>query len=539
MLGQLHIKNIGIIDEITINFEEGLNILTGETGAGKSLIIDSISAITGARMSKDIIKHGEKMALVEACFFENEEETILSREFYQNGRSVCKINGRMVTLSELKTVGESLIDIHGQHDNQSLLNEKTHLNLLDGFACNIDKKLITLKMEYKKEFEAYQNIKEKMKINFGNEAERARRIDLLKYQKEEIESAYLKEGEEEELESKRNIIMNSEKIAKSLGKSYSVLEEVVLDNIGVVAHELSSISHVDNKYDELLKTVNDAYYSLKEVSSDISCYLEDVNFNEEEQATIENRLDVICSLKRKYGNDIPKILSYLEKTSAELDFLENSEEEIQKLEKELKQKENVLNELANKIREMRKKAAKSIEEKVKKELQDLEMKHAYIEFDFQENHSFTESGKDIVQIFICTNVGEGLKPLVKIASGGEISRVMLALKVVLCTYDNIGTMIFDEIDTGISGQAGKAVAEKMKLIGKTHQVLCVTHLPVIAAAGDANFFIEKETKNGRTYTEVLKIDEEETIKEIARILNGNDITNAVLMHAKEMRESMK
>ena len=539
MLGQLHIKNIGIIDEITVNFEEGLNILTGETGAGKSLIIDSISAITGARMSKDIIKHGEKMALVEACFFENEEETILSREFYQNGRSVCKINSRMVTLSELKTVGESLIDIHGQHDNQSLLNEKTHLNLLDGFACNIDKKLITLKMEYKKEFEAYQNIKEKMKINFGNEAERARRIDLLKYQKEEIESAYLKEGEEEELESKRNIIMNSEKIAKSLGKSYSVLEEVVLDNIGVVAHELSSISHVDNKYDELLKTVNDAYYSLKEVSSDISCYLEDVNFNEEEQATIENRLDVICSLKRKYGNDIPKILSYLEKTSAELDFLENSEEEIQKLEKELKQKEKVLNELANKIREMRKKAAKSIEEKVKKELQDLEMKHAYIEFDFQENHSFTESGKDIVQIFICTNVGEGLKPLVKIASGGEISRVMLALKVVLCTYDNIGTMIFDEIDTGISGQAGKAVAEKMKLIGKTHQVLCVTHLPVIAAAGDANFFIEKETKSGRTYTEVLKIDEEETIKEIARILNGNDITNAVLMHAKEMRESMK
>lgn len=539
MLGQLHIKNIGIIDEITINFEEGLNILTGETGAGKSLIIDSISAITGARMSKDIIKHGEKMALVEACFFENEEETILSREFYQNGRSVCKINGRMVTLSELKTVGESLIDIHGQHDNQSLLNEKTHLNLLDGFACNIDKKLITLKMEYKKEFEAYQNIKEKMKINFGNEAERARRIDLLKYQKEEIESAYLKEGEEEELESKRNIIMNSEKIAKSLGKSYSVLEEVVLDNIGVVAHELSSISHVDNKYDELLKTVNDAYYSLKEVSSDISCYLEDVNFNEEEQATIENRLDVICSLKRKYGNDIPKILSYLEKTSAELDFLENSEEEIQKLEKELKQKEKVLNELANKIREMRKKAAKSIEEKVKKELQDLEMKHAYIEFDFQENHSFTESGKDIVQIFICTNVGEGLKPLVKIASGGEISRVMLALKVILCTYDNIGTMIFDEIDTGISGQAGKAVAEKMKLIGKTHQVLCVTHLPVIAAAGDANFFIEKETKNGRTYTEVLRIDEEETIKEIARILNGNDITNAVLMHAKEMRKSMK
>lgn len=539
MLCQLHIKNIGIIDEVTINFEDGLNILTGETGAGKSLIIDSISAITGARMSKEMIKHGEKMALVEACFFKEEEEKILSREFYQNGRSICKIDGRMVTLSELKAVGEKLIDIHGQHDNQSLLDEKTHISLLDGFASTFDKSFLDMKLKYKKEFEEYQRIKEKIKLNFGSETERARRIDLLNYQKEEIEGAYLKEGEEEELESKRNIIMNSEKIVRSLGKSYSLLDEVILDNLEIVAHELSSISHVNYQYDELLKTVNDAYYSLKEVSSDVSCYLEDVSFSEEEQATVENRLDVISSLKRKYGNDIPRILEYFQKISEELDFLENSEEIIKKWEEDLKQKEKVLNQLAEKISNIRKSASKMIEEKVKKELEDLEMKHAYILFDFKETSSYTECGKDKVEILICTNLGEAPKPLHKIASGGEISRIMLALKAILCMYDEIGTMIFDEIDTGISGQAGIAVAEKMKLIGKTHQVICVTHLPVIAAAGDANFFIEKETQNGRTYTEVIRIDEEETIKEIARILNGNDITNAVLAHAKEMRASMK
>ena len=333
--------------------------------------------------------------------------------------------------------------------------------------------------------------------------------------------------------------MNSEKIAKSLGKSYGLLNEVILDHIGSVAHELSNISHVDNQYEEILKTVNDAYYSLKEAENDISAYLEDVNFDESEQSEIEERLDLIFSLKRKYGNSISKILEYLQKTSEELEFLENSEEMIQKLNAELMKKEKVLNGLAEKMSIIRKRAAKDIEIKVNKELGDLEMKRAYIEFAFEKSEEFLESGKDIAQIFICTNMGEGLKPLAKIASGGEVSRIMLALKVVLCTYDKIPTMIFDEIDTGISGQAGKAVAEKMKLIGKTHQVICVTHLPVIAASGDANFFIEKETKNERTYTEVIRIDEDKVIQEIARILSGNDITSAVLEHAKEMRANMK
>lgn len=536
MLGQLHIKNIGIIDEITINFYDGLNILTGETGAGKSLVIDSINAITGSRFSKEIIKHGESMALVEACFFRGEETIILTREFYQNGRNICKVDGRMVPLGELKELGESLIDIHGQHDNQSLLNEKTHLVLLDSFAGN---EIDELKNEYARELGEYKNIEKKIKDSYGDPTERARRIDLLKYQKDEIEKASLKEGEEDILESRRNVIMNSEKIVRGLTKSYSTLDENVLDALGNVTYELSMISSIDEKYDKALQTINDAYYSLKDVSSDLIDYVDEVSFDESEQSDIEERLDLIFSLKRKYGKSIEDVLKYFDEISEELNFLENSEEIVEKLKTELKKKEKKLSELSFEIREIRKNISKNIEEKVNNQLKDLEMKNAYIEFEFVESKTFLESGMDVVRLLICTNLGEGLKSLSKIASGGEISRVMLALKAVLCMCDEVETMIFDEIDTGISGQAGKAVAEKMKLIGKTHQVICVTHLPVIAAAGDANFFIEKSSKDGRTSTKVTHLDEENTIKEIARVLAGNDLSEAVLKHAEELRKNMK
>lgn len=534
--GQLHIKNIGIIDEITINFEDGLNILTGETGAGKSLIIDSINAITGSRMSKDIIKYGESMALVEACFFNADETQILTREFFQNGRNVCKIDGRMVTLGELKETGENLIDIHGQHDNQSLLNEKTHLNLLDSFAS---KEIESVKDEYKIEFQKYKEIKEKIKNSYGDPIERARRIDLLKYQKDEILQAKLNEEEEASLEERRNIMMNSEKIVGALRKSYSLFDEVILDNIGNVTYELSNISHINPKYESVLQTINDSYYALKDASSEILDYAEEVDFDEAEQREVEERMDLIFSLKRKYGNDIKKILEYLEQITEELDFLENSEEIIQKLEIELSEKEKVLKTLANKIRKIRKEFSEKISQKVNEQLVDLEMKKAHIEFEFKELDTFTETGMDSVQILICTNAGEGLKPLTKIASGGEISRVMLALKTVLCMYDEVPTMIFDEIDTGISGQAGKAVAEKMKIIGNTHQVISVTHLPVIAASGDANYYIEKSTVDERTSTSVRKLDEKETVNEVARIIAGNDLSDAVIKHAKELRKTMK
>ena len=341
------------------------------------------------------------------------------------------------------------------------------------------------------------------------------------------------------LEERRNIMMNSEKIVGALRKSYSLFDESILDNIGNVTYELSNISHINEKYETILQTINDSYYALKDASSEILEYAEDVDFDESEQREVEERMDLIFSLKRKYGNDVKKILEYLEQITEELNFLENSEEIIEKMKKELEKKEYALRELAMKIRKKRKEFSEKISQKVNEQLVDLEMKKAHIEFEFKELENFTESGMDSVQILICTNAGEGLKPLTKIASGGEVSRVMLALKTVLCMYDEIPTMIFDEIDTGISGQAGKAVAEKMKIIGKTHQVIAVTHLPVIAASGDANYYIEKNIIDERTFTSVRRLNETETINEVARIIAGNDLSEAVIKHAKELRKTMK
>lgn len=533
MLGQLHIKNIGIIDEITINFEEGLNILTGETGAGKSLIIDSINTISGGRISKELVKTGADMAFIEACFFEEDENIIVSREIYPNGRNISKINGKMVTVAELKELGESLIDIHGQHDNQSLLNPKTHLELLDSFASK----------EIKEHFEKYKNlllkhkeIKQEINRNYGDETERIRRIDLLKYQKNEIEVAKLNPKEEKQLIEKHNLFMNAEKIVRTLNSSYNELNDKIIDALGIITRELESIANIDEKYNKLLENTNEPYYLLQDIAGEISKYIEEVDFSEEEQFYVEERLNLIETLKKKYGNSIEEILKYYNKLCEELNFLENSEEITNKLKEELKIINMELKKSANEISKIREKVAIQIENEINKQLQDLEMKKSFLKFQFKKSEDFLETGMDIVQLMICTNLGEELKPLNKIASGGEISRVMLAIKTVLGKYDSVPTMIFDEIDTGISGQAGKAVAEKLKLIAKTHQILCVTHLPTIAAAGNANYFIQKQTKDEKTLTSIRKLNEEETIYEIARIISGDDITKAVLENAKELRK---
>lgn len=536
MLGQLHIKNIGIIEEITINFYDGLNILTGETGAGKSLIIDSINAITGGRISKDLIKTGADMAFVEACFFNRDEETtILSREIYPSGRTICKINGKMSTISEMKEVGETLIDIHGQHENQSLLNAKTHIELLDNF---LGEQIENIKTDYRNFLGKYKEIKFKIEQNYGDEKERARRIDLLKYQVDEIEIASLKKGEEEELEHKRRILQNAEKIATSLNEAYNLLDGNALETLSEITRKISNISDIDEKYMDILNLVNESYYTLQDVASTTSKYLSDVDFDTQEQTEIEERLDTIFSLKRKYGNTVEDVLKYYEDASNELYFLNNSEEMINELKKELSNIEDKLESLSSQMHSVREKSAKELEKRINAQLQDLEMTKAYVQFEFKKSEEYRENGTDIVQLLICTNVGEGLKPLGKIASGGEISRVMLAIKTILCEYDSVETMIFDEIDTGISGQAGKAVAEKMKKIGKTHQVICVTHLPVIAASGDANFYIKKEIKNEKTTTTIKHLNEEETIMEVARILSGKDITQMALEHVKELRKAM-
>lgn len=536
MLGQLHIKNIGIIDEITVNFDENLNIITGETGAGKSLIIDSINAITGSRISKEIIRTGTDMAFVEACFFGESEDIILAREIYQNGRTICKINGKMATVSELREVGEKLIDIHGQHDNQSLLDPKTHLELLDNFAGT---NLYKLKAEYSENLEKYRDVTNKIKSNYGDEQERARRLDLLSYQIEEIEVAKLKTNEEDELLNRRRILLNAEKIAKSLNTAHEAIDTVVLETLSNVTRAMSNISDLDEKYNQALTQINDSYYNLQDVLSNLSEFSSEIDFSENEQEEIEERLDLINNMKRKYGNTIEDILLYYDKVCEEKHFLENSEEIINKLKNEQQELTVKLDKLADEITAKRKECAKNIESKINEQMQDLEMKKAYLTFEFKKAQDFLENGKDDVQLLICTNVGDELKPLSKIASGGEISRVMLAIKTVLGEYDSVPTMIFDEIDTGISGQAGKAVADKLKIIGKTHQVICVTHLPTIVAAGSSNYYINKVVKNSQTRTQIKKLDEEQTVKEIARVIAGNDITEAVIEHARELRKGIK
>ena len=355
---------------------------------------------------------------------------------------------------------------------------------------------------------------------------------------DEIEVASLKTTEEEDLEKKRKLLQNSEKIVTVLNDTQNIMGNNILEELNEIIRKLNNISDIDEKYLEVLNIINESYYTLQDATSTISKYSNEMEYDEGEQAAIEERLDTIFSLKRKYGNTIEDVLNYYKEASEELLFLSNSEEMINELRNEASKLKQKLDKLAEKIHNIRTEKAQILEEKINTQLQDLEMSKAYVKFDFKKNEDFNENGIDNIQLLICTNLGEGLKQLNKIASGGEISRVMLAIKTILCEYDNVATMIFDEIDTGISGQAGKSVAEKMKIIGKTHQVICVTHLPVIAASGDANFYIQKDTKDDKTYTSVKRLNEEETILEVARILAGKDITQMAIEHVKELRKAM-
>ena len=499
---------------------------------GKSLIIDSINAITGSRVSKEIIRTGTDFAFIEAYFYDDNNEYVLSREIHQNGKNICKINGKLATVSELKELGSKLIDIHGQHDNQSLLDEKTHITLLDSFGGDI---LSKAKLQYFEVLEQYKSIVNKINQNYGNEQERARKLDLLNFQIDEIQGANLKLGEEEELNSRRKILLNSEKISNSLNSSHELLNNNILDELNDVVRAINSISNIDDKYSSVLNQINDAYYNLQDSVDTIADLAMEVEFDGDEQANIEERLDVISNLKRKYGHSIEEILKYLEGIKKEKENIENSEELIAKYNEQKLKLSKELDFLAEKITQIRKDCAYKIEKKINSQMQELEMKKAYLQFKFDCSDEYLENGKDVVELLICTNVGDELKPLSKIASGGELSRVMLAIKTILGEYDEISTMIFDEIDTGISGEAGKAVAQKLKVIAKTHQVICVTHLPSIVAVGNSNFYIDKKIKGNNTITTIKKLNEEEVVYEIARVIAGNSLTDAVVAHARELR----
>ena len=541
MISTLHIKNIGIIEDLNIDLNKGLNVLTGETGAGKTLIIDSLKIISGGRFSKDMMRRGASNSYVELCMYVPESEKaedgniIVSREITSSGKNMCKINGRMVTVNELKEFMRDFIEIHGQNDNQNLLDNKKHLNYLDSYSGEI---ILSLKESYKNYYNEYKDIVKELKENFGDEKEKQRRIDLLQYQIKEIEEADLKINEEEELESQRKIIMNSEKISENLNTANNLIEENGIDNISLAIRALEKIESLDSKYEKATNDLKNVYYELQEVSRDISLYKEDTYFDEEERNQVEERLDLIHQLKRKYGNTIGEILQYKDEIKKELDKIENLEEYNMKLRKKKEELEKELNTLAKKIHEIRIASSNKLMYDIDEELKDLEMKNAKINIkvDYVENEFFKE-GKDIVKFYITTNIGEDEKELAKIASGGEMSRIMLAIKKVLAEFDNTPVLVFDEIDTGISGNAANSVAKKLKSIANKHQVLCISHLPNIAAIADYNYFISKNVLKNRTCTQIKLLQEREVLEEIARISSGevNDIT---LEYAKRLREKI-
>ena len=538
MISTLHIKNIGIIDDLSIDLNEGLNVLTGETGAGKTLIIDSLEIISGGRFSKEMIRKGETNSFVEICMYEPENENaidgniIVSREINVNGKNMCKINGRMVTVNELKNFMSKFIEIHGQNDNQSLLDNKFHLKYLDGY---IGEELSNIKNEYKEKYQRYLEIKRELKANYGDEKERERKLDLLRYQVNEIEEANLKEDEEEKLEEKRKIMFNSEKISKNLNEADIAIGENSIDSLNTAIRALEKIENIDNVYEKISSDLKSIYYELQEISRDISSYKDDVYFDEEERNEIEERLDLIYSLKRKYGNDIKEIIDYKNEIQEEIEHIENLDEYNNKLKKELRQIKVEMIDLAQKMNKLRNEYGKNLSNSINEVLEELEMKNAKINIHVDYNEEeFFENGKDEVEFFIRTNLGEDEKPLSKIASGGEMSRIMLAIKKVLADTDKMPVLIFDEIDTGISGKAANAVAEKLNGISKNHQVLCISHLPSIAAIADYNYFISKKVVADRTNTNIKLLNEKETLEEIARISSG-EINETTINYAMQLR----
>ncbi len=567
MLLQLDIHNIALIDEVSIALENGLNILTGETGAGKSIIIDSINAVLGDRISKDIIRTGSDKALVEAVFqvdaqqveeildemgmeLEEDGTLILSRELTLSGRNTCRVNGKMVAATFLKKLGERLIDLHGQHDNQSLLKTEKHMELLDSFGGETIK---SIKQEYLSLLEQYRRVRAELKALSGDPGERERKMDLLRFQTNEIRKAKLITGEEEDLSRRKLLLTNSLKISASLTAAHSLLlsgeagGRPALDVMNEALSCLNTISKLDDSYDEMAKRLQDFIYSTTDLAEDLRRNFESVEYDPALLDEIEERLDHIFKLKRKYGVTIQEILQYLESAEKQLAEIEKSEELALALNDRLMELDKQLFDTSCRLNSERQKAASILEDRIGQQLDDLEMKKSRFHVDIQFNSGsaeqgaakYTQNGLDKVEFLISANAGEPLKPLARIASGGEMSRVMLAIKTILAEVDQISTMIFDEIDIGISGKAAQKVGEKLSYISEGHQVICVTHLAQIACMANHNYLIEKIMEENSTKTIVNKLDGEEKIKEIARLIGGGESSKASLKYAEEMINNAK
>ena len=551
MLRNLHVKNLALIDEMEVEFEEGLNILTGETGAGKSLIIGSINMALGQKVPKEMIKEGADYALVELIFEVKSEDTIrrlqemdifpedgmviMSRKI-TGGRSVAKINSESISAAKVKEAAQLLIDIHGQHEHQSLTGKKMQLALLDDYAKEETQKV---KAEVKKRYEEYSSILKELEEKDIDKEQQQRELSFLEFEIQELEDACLREGEDEELEKTYRKMLNGKKIAEACGAAYRLTSEngeSASDQIGRALREISAVTSCDAELQPLEEQLEQLDGLLNDFNRDMSSYLSGLEFEEEDFYETEKRLDELNHLKSKYGDTIEKVLEAKEEKIQRRDELLDYDAYLNQLKEQKKASEEALEKASKKLSKIRKKYAKELCRQVTEHLLDLNFETVDLSMEFEQTTHFTSNGYDEVEFLISTNPGETPKPLGKIASGGELSRIMLALKTVLANNDEIETLIFDEIDTGISGRTAQKVSEKMDLIGRNHPVICITHLPQIAAMADTHFLIEKTVESGRTTSKIHRLPQEESVAELARMLGGVSITETVLENAKEMKE---
>ncbi|MBT9698275.1 DNA repair protein RecN [Eubacterium ventriosum] len=552
MLLNLHVKNLALIEEVDVDFEKGLIVLTGETGAGKSLILGSVNIALGNKASKDMIRKGTDYSLVELTFsvsencakqlkkydiYMEEDNIVTVTRKISEGRSISKINGETVNIKTLKNVMSLLIDIHGQHDHQSLLYTKNHLDILDKFAKD---SILELKEQIKEEYSKYTKLIKKLEEFNIDEGQKAREIEFAEYEVNEIESANLKPEEDVQVEEEFKKLSNSKEIVSALSEIYNALSYETAGGLGDIINkavmDINSIKGMDEKISQFQTELYDIDNLCRELTSQIYDYNSGMDFNPEYVREVEERLDVINHLKLKYGNSIEEILRYKEEKEEYLEKLNNMTDEMESVKNQISELEGTLNNLCTKLSEQRKKAAKELEVLVKQALVDLNFIAVEFEIQITRKESIGENGFDNVEFMISTNPGESVKPLVKVASGGELSRIMLAIKSILATEDDIDTLIFDEIDTGISGQTAMKVAEKMAKISRNHQVICISHLSQIAAMADSHYLIKKTADENSTTTSIKKLTRQQSIEELVRINGGSGITEAGLIHATEMKD---
>lgn len=557
MILELYMKNCALVEELRLGIDKNLNILTGETGSGKSIIIDALGLCLGEKYDRSFLRKGTDKGLVEAIFFsdnvylkkilddndisiEDDNLLVITRLIYSDGKSTARVNGRTVKVSFLKEIASTLIDIHGQHQNQALFNKDTHLKFLDLFG---ESELDKFKADYRKVYYKYSEVKKALNSLTENKDDMQiqREIDLLRFQINEIEAANLNKNEYEDLLKQRDVYRNSEKIYNNLNLSYSKLhngEYNVIDLIGIASKELNDISKYDSVLSEYSETIERIMYELQDISGDIRNYKDNIDFEPYELEQIELRIDEINNLRRKYGDSIEAIFEYYEKTKDRLDEILNRDERVEQLKNQLIKIEEDLKIKASKLTKARNKVAIELEGILLDELKSLNMKNVMFKVNFEES-SFTLNGIDDIEFMISFNLGEDIKPIYKVASGGEMSRFMLAFKTILADIDDIDTLVFDEIDTGISGIAAQIVGEKLSDIAKKKQIICITHLPQIAANADTHYCIEKDTSNNRTFTNVKKLNQSQRKNEIARLIAGNNITEKTIEHASEIIEMAK